>query len=1026
MLSPEELERQGVALRGLARSLLADAHAADDVVQEAFVRALERPPRNPASAGAWLRRVVRGLAIDGRRARSRRAQVERPIGEVEPAAPDPSRGIETQISVLEAVRALPEPYRGIVWQRWFEGLPPREIAARSGEPVKTVKTRLHRALAMLRERLDAEHGGDRSAWALPLAALALPEALTSAAAGGAASATTVASPWALPLTLWTLLMKTSVIRLSAVALVVVGALAVGFAVWGGDPDPQPVPDPRQPTTRIADAGAETSVDARVQAAGSNQGDGTERIALTEPDLAPDTGALRFEVLWHDRSPAPDIAVILRRATPGLPRVVFERGVTDAEGVVTFEGLDPGNYEARTDRDMDAGVEVVAGETTEQQIVLDRGVDVRGVVVHADGSPAPGAVVWLQSYFLDWASGRALALAGAGGRFALRSIPAGSSLGALAASGGHDAPSELVDLDLVERTDDTAEVRLVLGRSGGRIEGRIVAAEDGAPLAGARIAFGARLRNLEHRGRQYVERWGLRTVETDADGRFAVDGLAVGEVAYTARDAGRGLLRGSVEVLDGKTATLELALDRSATIHGRVTDSQGRPLENVTVHAYDAAPSLDFVQGGQIDFALAFGHVAAVTAADGSYRLAGVTPGTVHLVVQKSPQLDPARRHGGGGSPYLATTLEVAPNSEVEWNPELGEGRVLEGRALYRDGHPLAGEFVSIRTSEGKSAGTIATDAKGRFRFVSLTEPLYHVYVQVFDKPRDAPSVEQSNVVPDQGPIEIRASFDKPVELEEGKVTGRLVDAGGRLTNPKAATVLLVTESFSWYTANLDEEGRFRFDRVDPGRLRLVVMDGETMVHEVEAFELAPAEERDVGTITTSGVVAEVRVKIRRAPGAEEFEPSISLRREDRVRGVGVKPGGVDEVVIGNIEPGDYRWTLYCPGGVSGEGEITLREGAPAELEIELVPGAAVKFDVRVAADADLGDVTIVYERDGTEFHRYTYKPDSVLDFRRYYVGSRLPPGEWRAVMTSTTGLSAEARFSITSVDEKPTPVLELK
>ena len=56
--------------------------------------------------------------------------------------------LETQRRVVDAVMALDEPYRTVVVYRYFDDLPPKEIAARLGVPVGTVKTRLKRALKM--------------------------------------------------------------------------------------------------------------------------------------------------------------------------------------------------------------------------------------------------------------------------------------------------------------------------------------------------------------------------------------------------------------------------------------------------------------------------------------------------------------------------------------------------------------------------------------------------------------------------------------------------------------------------------------------------------------------------------------------------------------------------------------------------------------------------------------------------------------------------------------------------------------
>src|SRR5262245_51879015 len=58
------------ALRALARGILRDADAAEDVVQDTWMRALERPPASRERLGGWLSAVARTLAF--RRARGER------------------------------------------------------------------------------------------------------------------------------------------------------------------------------------------------------------------------------------------------------------------------------------------------------------------------------------------------------------------------------------------------------------------------------------------------------------------------------------------------------------------------------------------------------------------------------------------------------------------------------------------------------------------------------------------------------------------------------------------------------------------------------------------------------------------------------------------------------------------------------------------------------------------------------------------------------------------------------------------
>ncbi|HEU4395762.1 MAG TPA: RNA polymerase sigma factor, partial [Planctomycetota bacterium] len=159
-------------VRRVARALVLDESRADDLEQEAWLRAMRAPEvRSPR---AWLGTVLRNAASNLRLAERRR-------GARESAAPPPTDGdsppellerAEAVEQVARAVRTLEEPYRAAILLRYFEELPPPAIAARLGAPLETVRTRLRRGLVLLRERLDREHRGDRRRWALLLLPLA--------------------------------------------------------------------------------------------------------------------------------------------------------------------------------------------------------------------------------------------------------------------------------------------------------------------------------------------------------------------------------------------------------------------------------------------------------------------------------------------------------------------------------------------------------------------------------------------------------------------------------------------------------------------------------------------------------------------------------------------------------------------------------------------------------------------------------------------------------------------------------------
>lgn len=195
-------------LRAFARALCADEHRAEDLAQHAWLRALERGVRD--GLGGFLRRVVQNRAVDEARVARRRAARELGAARSDavPSAAEIAAREQTRRRLADAVGRLEEPYRTTIWLRFFEGLPPRDVARRMGVPVETVRTRQRRALERLRAELDEEHGG-RAAWV----GMLLPLGGRSAAA---------VTPFAV-VTGWLLMHKTSVTlaagALAALALV---------------------------------------------------------------------------------------------------------------------------------------------------------------------------------------------------------------------------------------------------------------------------------------------------------------------------------------------------------------------------------------------------------------------------------------------------------------------------------------------------------------------------------------------------------------------------------------------------------------------------------------------------------------------------------------------------------------------------------------------------------------------------------------------------------------------------------------
>ena len=429
------------ALRTLARSLVGDPDSADDLVQGTWLAALRsRPPVE--GVGRWLRGILRNLLRQERRSTERRMRRERDVARAG-VQPDGSRNLE-QLEVLqavvEAVRGLAEPYRDTVMARFFRDEKPAEIAKRQGVPHTTVHTRLHRALVMLRQSLDRRFAEDRHAWRTSLAFLLntktlIPSIVMSSKLKVAVLVVAVLGLfWSLS-TLWVTqpnLPGGTTLDENRQLLAVREAGAVPENVEEASlaerqiltPGPI-VPEDRSASGTLSVTGIVRD-DARRPLSGARVWAGRREATTGEDgqyllELSP-RGSLGFlyaeaaghaatRLLFSNEGGASQVRLdfdlrkefrIRGRVTDvdGQPiegakvDTFFNRSdpvATDAEGKFVLAGLDPGRVEhmldARKDGYVRAGVTVrTDGEQAEQDLVLDLGNEVWGVVSGPSGVP----------------------------------------------------------------------------------------------------------------------------------------------------------------------------------------------------------------------------------------------------------------------------------------------------------------------------------------------------------------------------------------------------------------------------------------------------------------------------------------------------------------------------------------------------------------------------------------------------------------------------------------------------------------
>jgi RNA polymerase sigma factor (sigma-70 family) len=705
-IAPDLLLAHAGALRALAYGLLGDEHAAEDVLQDTFVRALVAPPPERDRLGGWLRRVTEGFALKRRRSEARRTERERRYAADRPEATDPQAPSREEAlrRVVEAVLALAEPYRETVLSRYFEGLPPREIARRSGAPLATVQSRLTRAHALLRERLERELGprrGGARGTLLALLGLRSPPPATLAASGtGGATAWKAA-----------LLLAAGVIGIALVPLLqrperadaAQPVLASGAASEASDEPVLPEPLERREERASEPAREERRAERSGLAAGAVDAGPYEfdlevvpidehgrPLASVRVLLGPNLHALvdlgttawngRLRTRWRGFEPALDLVVCAGRegfgASP-LRRLHLRAGAPQRIVV----GLEPwGGGHGR-----------LPGEAPRYKIAvaesLSRKARIRTSLDLGSGGSAPG-------FALDEAGN---------GLFTDPWLLSGPVV-----------PPQSVQEPLRERLA-LQESRTALKVRAARLDAELVpfdaefvlvgesfsiyGADDGSQPPWARISGVA----MDERGEPVA---GVRITavaeshawRTDgasgADGRFAL-GVPPGPVELWVGGGERGIEHASFELVPGESIPWNPSLARGEVLRARLVDEAGQALAGWYVEACEPFDSPAFL-------------ARATTDAEGRFAIAGLSAAPLRLLARPGdlegrPKLVAAETLFPGASEQIVVVRGDLSPSSIELEPALPDGEELaEAEArLWRLDSGEGVRLLRLKGAEGE-------------------------------------------------------------------------------------------------------------------------------------------------------------------------------------------------------------------------------------------------------------------------------------------------------------------------------------
>jgi len=142
----------------LALRFLRNREVAEELAQDVFLQCFRQLDNieDAAHACSWLRRAICHRSIDELRKRRYRPAIG--LDDIpEPAAAGAMPDLLMRDRLRALVGALPEKARMVVVLRYQEDLAPTEIAELLEMPVSTVKSHLHRSLALLRGRLEKKN-----------------------------------------------------------------------------------------------------------------------------------------------------------------------------------------------------------------------------------------------------------------------------------------------------------------------------------------------------------------------------------------------------------------------------------------------------------------------------------------------------------------------------------------------------------------------------------------------------------------------------------------------------------------------------------------------------------------------------------------------------------------------------------------------------------------------------------------------------------------------------------------------------
>jgi hypothetical protein len=422
-----------------------------------------------------------------------------------------------------------------------------------------------------------------------------------------------------------------------------------------------------------------------------------------------------------------------------------------------------------------------------------------------------------------------------------------------------------------------------------------------------------------------------SARSDAQGRFEIP-LPDGTYQLNASRDGYG----PISTIARTGELVSLVLQQSGMVVGHVRDEQARPVPQFVIEVTSATPA-NMPTPAPL-------WARSFNSPDGSYRADQLPPWSM-IVKAVAP----------GYAPAFSRPLKVGPGETHQLDLTLAVGCTLLGTVEDRTGTPAPYVLLSAesRLIAGSASGLSAnasnqtqSDPQGRFKLEHV--PLGAVLVRAYDDSHAVTTVTVDVKSCDQlAPVKLVMSGGGSIEGVARGGDGRPLPHA-RLTASHRSIGFVATRS--------DEQGRFRFDRLPPGKVRMelhhegqrtlaigTVKEGETTRKDITLFAQGRGEIR--GRITASGrplpyarlLVASNHPRMGidtyyptagpdgmyRVTGLPEGQYIIHISASTRSRAVMVPPGGVVTVDLDVAQAPERT----AQASAAGEDEVEERQEA---------------------------------------------------------------------------------------------------